>query len=300
MLSMVLLLAAPAAAMQDAGAPVPLLTDANPVSMLERASESIPGFDGGLTGAINILILLTVLTIAPSILIMCTCFTRYVIVLSLLRQAIGTATLPPSQVIVGMSLFMTILVMQPTATRIYEEAIVPYQSGDPAMASQLDVWNRARVPIRDFMFAQIEKTDNWDSVYMLLDYRGIDTSDPGQLTYDDVDMLTLIPAFVMSELKIAFLTGFRVYLPFLIVDMVVASLLISMGMLMLPPVLISLPFKLLLFVLVDGWGLVIGNLLTGTATQTAMSEVLPGLSPSSAIALQAWLPDLVFMRAGLT
>lgn len=241
----------------------------NPVSAIESATEAIPGFEGGLSGALNVLILLTVLTIAPSILMMCTCFTRFVIVLSLIRQAIGTASLPPSQVIVGLSLFMTVLVMEPTFTRMYHEAYVPYKQGDAEVQSQLDVWNRAKDPLRDFMFAQIDAAGNWESVYMILDYRGVDTSKPEELTYDDVDLLTLIPAFILSELKVSFLIGFRVYLPFLIIDMVVSSLLISMGMLMLPPVLISLPFKLLLFVLVDGWTLMIGNLLTGTVSDTS-------------------------------
>lgn len=250
----------------------------NPVSMLESASEAIPGFEGGLSASLNILILLTVLTIAPSILMMCTCFTRFVVVLSLVRQAIGTATLPPSQVIVGLALFMTVLAMEPTFTRIYNEAYVPYTQGDENVQSQLDVWNRAKDPLRDFMFAQIDAADNWDGVYVILDYRGVDTSRPEELTYDDVDMLTLVPAFILSELKVAFLIGFRIYLPFLIIDMVVSSLLISMGMLMLPPVLISLPFKLLLFVLVDGWTLMLGNLLHGTVAHTeTYSALLPAL-----------------------
>jgi len=127
--------------------------------------------------------------------------------------------------------------------------------------NQMEAWMRAKQPLRDFMFNQIERTDNWGDVYMVLNYRGVDTSEPGELRRADVDMLTLIPSYILSELKTAFLIGFRIYLPFLIIDMVVASLLISMGMLMLPPVLISLPFKLLLFVLVDGWRLVVGNLL---------------------------------------
>lgn len=262
------LLASGAALAQDAGADAG--STLNPVSLLESAAEAIPGFEGGLSASLNVLILLTVLTIAPSILMMCTCFTRFVVVLSLARQAIGTATLPPSQVIVGLSLFMTVLAMEPTFTRMYNEAYVPYTQGDPNVQSQLDVWNRAREPLRDFMFAQIDAAGNWDSVYMILDYRGVDTSRPQDLTYDDVDMLTLIPAFILSELKVAFLIGFRIYLPFLIIDMVVSSLLISMGMLMLPPVLISLPFKLLLFVLVDGWTLMLGNLLHGAAPGTTV------------------------------
>ncbi len=237
----------------------------NPVTILEDAAEAIPGFDGGLSAGLNILILFSVLTIAPAILIMCTCFTRIIIVLGLLRQAMGTQSVPPAQVVSALSLFLTFIVMAPTFARIHDEAIAPYQAGDPSMTSQLDVWNKAREPLRDFMFSQIEATGNWSSVYMLLEYRGYDLSEPQNLTYDDVDMLTLVPAYVLSELKAAFLIGFRVYLPFLIIDMVISSLLISMGMLMLPPVLISLPFKLLLFVLVDGWSLVVGNLMTGFA-----------------------------------
>lgn len=256
------------------------MAELNPISALENATQAIPGFEGGLSSAINVLILLTVLSIAPSILMMCTCFTRFVVVLSLVRQAIGTASLPPSQVIVGLSLFMTVLVMEPTFTRMYNEAYLPYKQGDPDVQSQLDVWNRAKDPLRDFMFAQIDAAGNWDGIYMILDYRGVDTSEPEKLTYRDVDMLTLIPAFILSELKVSFLIGFRIYLPFLIIDMVVSSLLISMGMLMLPPVLISLPFKLLLFVLVDGWTLMLGSLLHGTAPNTeTYSTLAPALHP---------------------
>ncbi len=233
----------------------------NPLEVLQEGSQVMPGFEDGLSAPLNFLILLTVLTIAPSILVMCTCFTRFIVVLALARQAMGTAQLPPAQVLTGLALLLTFVVMAPTIERIHEEAIVPYQQGDPAVSSQLDVWNRAKEPLRDFMFNQIERAENWDGLYMLLEYRGYDTENPEGLTYDDVDMLTLIPAFIMSELKVAFLIGIRVYLPFLVIDMVIASLLISMGMLMLPPVLISLPFKLLLFVLVDGWQLIIGNLL---------------------------------------
>ncbi len=231
----------------------------NPASILEGAAEAVPGFEGGLSGALNIMILLTVLTLVPSIMIMCTCFVRFIIVLGLLKQALGTQTLPPAQVITGLALFMTLLVMTPTLDRIYNEAIVPYQEGE--IVNQVEMWDRAKQPIRDFMFAQIESADNWSTVYMIMNYRGLDTSNPEQMERRDVDMITLIPAYMLSELKIAFLMGFRVYLPFLVVDMVIASMLISMSMMMLPPVLISLPFKLLLFVLVDGWNLVVGSLM---------------------------------------
>ncbi|MEX0886483.1 MAG: flagellar type III secretion system pore protein FliP [Phycisphaeraceae bacterium] len=247
----------------------------NPLSILEHASRALPmGGDGEAAGAgaddggpalsasLSIILLLTILSLAPAILVMCTSFTRIVVVLALLRQAMGTQSLPPSQVIVGLSLFMTFLVMAPTIERVNTEAIQPLQAGS---ITQLQAWTQAKQPVRDFMFAQIEHAGNWDDVYMILNYRGVDTTSPGDLTRADVDMLTLIPAFVLSELKVAFLIGFRLYLPFLIIDMVVASILISMGMLMLPPILISLPFKLLLFVMVDGWNLVAGNLLNSFA-----------------------------------
>jgi flagellar biosynthetic protein FliP len=185
-----------------------------------------------------------------------------VIVLGLLRQALGTQTLPPSQVIVGLSLFITFVVMAPTVERMYNEGIRPYAAGEVGYEQ---AWTQTKQPLRDYMFSQLDATGNWSGVYMMLNYRGLDTSDPSALSRADVDMLTLIPAYILSELKVAFLMGFRIYLPFLVIDMVIASMLISMGMLMLPPVLISLPFKLLLFVLVDGWQLVVGSLMTSVA-----------------------------------
>mgnify|MGYP002623021117 CR=1 FL=1 len=245
----------------------------NPVSIIDNASRALPlsepdGLtevreDMGLSATLSIIALLTVLTLAPALLVMTTSFTRIIVVLALLRQAIGTQTLPPSQVITGLALFMTFLVMAPTFSAINRDAIVPLQSSDPAVAiDEREAWARARGHIRRFMFDQIEHAGNESDIYMMLNYQGIDTSDPDQnLRYGDVDMVALIPAFILSELKVAFLMGFRLYLPFLIIDMVISSVLISMGMLMLPPVLISLPFKLLLFVLVDGWQLVAGNLL---------------------------------------
>ena len=249
----------------------------NPVSLLEGAASALPAApappgpgasalgvepSGGLSAAMSILVLLTVLTVAPSLLILTTSFIRIVVVLSLLRQAIGTQSLPPSQVIVGLSLFLTFLVMAPTFERINAHALSPLQDNQ---IDQIEAWSRAKQPLRDFMFDQIEYAESWEDVYLILNYRGIDTSDPQSLKRSDVDMISLIPAFILSELKVAFLIGFRLYLPFLVIDMVVSSVLISMGMLMLPPVLISLPFKLLLFVLVDGWMLVAGNLLSSFA-----------------------------------
>ena len=245
----------------------------NPLLMLDEAGELLDrdreDGEGGLSSSLNILLLLTVLSLAPGLLILCTCFTRIVIVLGLLRQALGTQGLPPSQVVVGLSLFLTMVIMAPTAQRMYEQGIRPYADGE--VQDYELAWERTKQPLRDFMFAQIEATDNWSGVFMMLNYRGIDTSDPASLTRADVDMLSLIPAYILSELKTSFLIGFKIYLPFLVIDMVIASMLISMGMLMLPPVLISLPFKLLLFVLVDGWQLVVGSLM--------VSFVQPDVAP---------------------
>ena len=239
----------------------------NPLAVVEGAAKAIPGFEGGLSGALNVLLLLTVLTLVPTIMIMCTCFVRFVIVLGLLKQALGTPSLPPPQVVTALALLMTMLAMAPTIERIHKEAVVPYQAGE--FKSQLDMWNAAKQPVRDFMFAQIEASGNWSSVYMILNYRGVDTSEPEMLKRSDVDTISLIPAYMLSELKVAFLMGFRVYLPFLIIDMVIASVLISMSMMMLPPVLISLPFKMLLFIMVDGWTLVVGSLMESVAAAGA-------------------------------
>lgn len=229
------------------------------------------GERGGLTVALNIMVLLTVITLVPSVLLMCTCFVRILIVLSLLRQAIGTQTLPPAQVITGLALFMTVAVMAPTAERVWAEAVVPWREGE--VASYDELWERAKQPLRDYMFDQIEATGNWSSVYAMLNYRGVDTSEPWKLTRADVDMTALVPAYMLSELKVGFLMGFRLYLPFLVIDMVIAIILISMGMMMLPPVLISLPFKLLLFVLVDGWTLVVGSLLESFVREGQMERL---------------------------
>jgi len=239
----------------------------NPLSVLDSAGRVIPREEGegeaGFSTTISIVLMLTVLTLVPALLVMCTSFTRIVVVLALLRQAIGTQALPPSQVIIGLSLFLTILIMAPTFEKINRDAIVPLQNHD---INQKVAWDRAQQPLRDFMIDQITYAGNEKDVLLLLKYRGVDTSQPESLDWDrDVDLITLIPSFILSELKVAFLMGFRLYLPFLVIDMVIASVLISMGMLMLPPVLVSLPFKLLLFVLVDGWHLIAGNLLSSFA-----------------------------------
>lgn len=235
----------------------------NPIAALEQAGALLPGSDGSIGSTINVLLLLTVLALVPSILVLCTCFTRFVVVLAVLRQALGSPSLPPTQILVGLSLLLSVVVMAPTLEQMYDEGIKPMIDG--TLTNSQEAWDKTKKPIREFMFAQIDSAGNWSTVYMMLDYRGVDTSDPRNLTTEDVDTLSLIPAYVLSELKIAFLIGFRIYLPLLVIDLLVSGLLVSMGMLMLPPVLVSLPFKILLFVLVDGWELVVGNLLQSVA-----------------------------------
>ncbi len=219
-----------------------------------------------LSGSLKIFVIMTVLSLAPAILMMTTCFTRILVVLGLLRQALGTQQLPPGQVLVGLSLFLTFLVMAPTYDGIYNDAIRPWLDNAPGM-TQARALEIAGGHLREFMFAQIERTHNEEDIFLFLEYsqkRELPASE--KVTRDQVPTRVLIPAFMLSELKTAFVIGFRIYLPFLVIDMVIATVLISMGMLMLPPVLISLPFKLLLFVLADGWHLVVGSLVTGFAT----------------------------------
>jgi flagellar biosynthetic protein FliP len=193
---------------------------------------------------------------------MTTSFTRIVIVMSLLRQAIGVPGLPPSQVLVGLSLFITFAVMAPTWQRIHGEALRPWLDGRPGM-TQSQALDIGLGHLRSFMFDQIERAGNEESIYLFHEH-ATRTPLPADrsLQRKDVSTVSLIPAFVLSEMKTAFVMGFRIYLPFLVIDMVIASVLVSMGMLMLPPVLISLPFKILLFVLADGWHLVVGSLLS--------------------------------------
>jgi flagellar biosynthetic protein FliP len=218
------------------------------------------------SAALKIILIMTVLTLAPSIIIMTTSFTRILIVLGLLRQALGTQQLPPSQILIGLSLFLSFLVMGPTYEKVYREAIGPWLNNEPGM-TQKQAWEITESHVREFMFKQIEGVQNEEDVYLLLEYqqkRHIPAAE--EIQREDVSTAVLVPAFILSELKTAFVMGFRIYLPFLVIDMVIATVLISMGMLMLPPVLISLPFKLLLFVLADGWHLVVASLLTGFAT----------------------------------
>lgn len=201
---------------------------------------------------LQILVLLTVLTLAPAILVMGTAFTRIVIVLSLVRQAIGTPQLPPSQVIIGLSLILTFFVMSPTFTKMNDEAFQPYLKGQ---MPQEEALTKAMVPVRTFMFKQTAPKDL--ELFMSL------AKLQKPKNRGDVPTYVLLPAFTISELKTAFQLGFIIFLPFLIIDMVVSSVLVSMGMMFLPPATIALPFKLILFVLVDGWHLISQSLVAG-------------------------------------
>lgn len=198
--------------------------------------------------ALQIIFLLTILSVAPSILLMMTCFTRIIIVFGFVRQAMGTQSMPPTQILMGLALFLTFYVMSPTINEINDTALQPYLNDE---ISQQTAFDRAVIPMREFMFSQVQEGDLTILSELTLKDEPIDR--------DAIPTLTLIPAFVLSELKRAFQMGFLIYIPFLVIDMVVASILMSMGMMMLPPVIISMPFKLLLFVLVDGWGLVVGS-----------------------------------------
>ena len=232
------------AAAQSGGIPIPN------VSVGVSQSQSPSDVSTGL----QILFLLTILTLAPSLLIMVTSFTRTVIVLSLIRNAIGVPQLPPNQVLIGLSLFLSFFVMAPTWNRINQEALQPYLAGDMSQSAALD---KAIVPVREFMLKQTREKD----LSLFVSMSKIERP----RTADDIPTYVLIPSFVISELKTAFQMGFLVFVPFLIIDIVVSSTLMSMGMMMLPPVMISLPFKLLLFVMVDGWHLIVKSLVESFA-----------------------------------
>jgi len=200
--------------------------------------------------AIQLLLLLTVLSIAPAIILMTTCFTRIVIVLGFIRQALGTQNMPPTQVILGLSLFLSFFIMTPTFDAIRVNALTPYME---KKISQEEALTKAIAPLRTFMFSQVRE----EELTLMTEISG--QKEPANR--DGVPTSTLIPAFMLSELKRAFQMGFMIYIPFLVIDMIVASILMSMGMMMLPPVIISMPFKLLLFVMVDGWNLIVGSLI---------------------------------------
>ncbi len=213
-------------------------------------SITVENGNGSLNGALSILITLTLISLAPTLLIMLTAFTRIIIVLHFTRAALNTQTAPPNQVLIGLALFLTLFIMSPTITTIREEAIVPFEAGE---ISQEEAIENAIVPIREFMYTQTQATD----VKMFMDISGSEWD--GSL--DGIPLSVLIPSFIVGELRIAFQIGFLIYIPFIVIDMVIASTLMSMGMMMLPPTTISMPFKILLFILADGWNLIIGNLV---------------------------------------
>jgi flagellar biosynthesis protein FliP len=214
------------------------------------ATPGSPAQPQKIGAALQILLLLTILTVAPALVLMVTSFTRIVIVLSFVRQALSTQQMPPNQVIIGLSLLMTFFVMTPTWNVVNEQAVRPYMDGQ---LSATDAVKQGAGPLRTFMLKQTREKD-------LELFAGM-TDQPRPASVDQLSLSVVVPAFMISELRTAFQMGFVIYLPFLIVDMVIASVLMSMGMLMLPPAMISLPFKILLFVLVDGWHLVVRSLL---------------------------------------
>jgi len=203
-----------------------------------------------LVPSLQLLLLLTILSLAPAILIMVTSFTRIVIVLSMIRNALATRTMPPNQVLIGLAIFLTIFIMAPVWQGVIDDAVTPYINEEIGTEQMIE---NGLEPIRGFMFEHVREKD------LSLFYNMTDMERPQN--EDDVPIYLLIPAFILSELKVAFQIGFIIYIPFVMIDMVVASILMSMGMLMLPPVMISLPFKIMLFVLVDGWYLIIESLI---------------------------------------
>jgi flagellar biosynthetic protein FliP len=236
--------------------------NADPTKFLLSGPEKWTSREG-LSSSLQIILLLTVLSLAPAILLMTTCYVRIIVVLGLLKQALGTGQLPPSQVITSISIFMTIFVMAPVWNQVYQQAIVPYTAEDSSMSMQ-EAWNAGSAPLRSFMSRQIDMAGNHDDVHLFYSYNSPGAPPPEHI--EDVPLQVLLPAYMLSELKTAFLMGFQIFLPFLLIDLVVASVTISMGMMMLPPAMISLPFKLLLFVLIDGWHLVVAMLLESFGT----------------------------------
>ncbi|WP_422657284.1 flagellar type III secretion system pore protein FliP [Paenibacillus sp. EC2-1] len=202
------------------------------------------------TSAISLILLITILSVAPAILVLMTSFTRIVIVLGFVRTSLGTQQTPPNQVLIGLALFLTLFVMAPTFSTMNDVALQPYLKGEMTQVEALD---KAQEPMKKFMFSHTREKD----LLLFMKYTGAEKPD----NYQDIPLTVLVPAFAISELKTGFQMGFMIFIPFLVIDIVVASVLMAMGMMMLPPVMISLPFKILLFVLVDGWYLVVKSLL---------------------------------------
>jgi flagellar biosynthetic protein FliP len=235
----------------------PVNNEISPLTgMFGNSTNSFTSPDG-IQGSLKFAVLLGALSLAPAIILMTTCYIRVVVVLSLLKQAFGGHQLPPAQVLTALALFITFLIMTPVWQDLKQNAIDPYSANEIGWE---EAWARGTAPIKSFMVRQIELAGNGDSVAVFYKYADVGTSmPPSELS--DVPLNVLIPAFMISELKVAFLLGFQIYLPFLVMDLIVSSVTVSMGMLMLPPQMVSFPLKLILFVLVDGWNLVIGMLL---------------------------------------
>ncbi len=216
-----------------------------------------PTSDGGASYSVSlqVLLLMTALTLLPAALLAMTSFTRVIVVLAILRQALGTAQTPSNQILLGLALFLSLFIMAPVLEKAYSESLRPYMEGEIGFEAALE---KAKLPFRDFMLNQTREAD----LMMFADLGGYDAFQDE----DDVPMKVLLPSFVTSELKTAFQIGFLIFIPFLVIDLVVASVLMSMGMMMLSPMLISLPFKLMLFVLIDGWSLIVGTLASSFVT----------------------------------
>ena len=219
-------------------------------NIANRVTITTDGDNGSISGSLQILITLTMIAISPILLIMLTSFTRVIIVLHFTRAALNTNTAPPNQVLIGLALFLTFFIMGPAISEINETAYTPYLDGELTQEEAIEIGMK---PLREFMYAQTQTKD----VQMFMEISG--TTWDGEI--DSIPNSILIPSFVVSELRTAFIIGFLIYIPFLVIDMVVSSVLMSMGMMMLPPTTISMPFKILLFVLADGWNLIIGNLV---------------------------------------
>jgi len=247
------LLLLPACAFAQAAPSPPAQPGPAPTPVDTTVLNNVQGFFAPtqISTSLSIVLLVTVLSLAPAILVMTTSFTRIIVVLGFLRQAMATQQSPPNQVLIGLALFLTFFIMAPTYQQVNAEAIQPYVRGD--ITSREEVLTAALEPIRNFMFKQVNPRD----LALFIEIAKLPRPD----TPDDVPTLVLVPGFILSELRIAFQIGFLIYIPFLIIDMVVASTLMAMGMLMLPPVFVSLPFKIIMFVLADGWRLMLESLV---------------------------------------
>lgn len=243
--------AAPTASPNGPIAPTQPTAPATPESGQGTVHVDLNGVNGKPSNSIVIILGLTVLAVAPALLILCTSFTKIIVVLSLARNALGTQSVPPNQVLAGLALFISLFIMGPTLSAINSQGVQPYLNGEK---TQSQAYDDGVKPLKEFMLKQTRKQDLAMFVNVSKQER--------PATKDDVSMTTLVPAFVLSELRAAFIIGFVVFIPFLLIDLIVSSSLMSMGMMMLPPTMISLPFKLLLFVMVDGWGLIVHSLVS--------------------------------------